>query len=177
VSESLVAERSDPGLPDGGVRPSGHAAPHAAPGTAHADGGSCAEPHPGAGRPDPDGSAPHADPRRPRGPGRPQDRHRDLPLRPGGLALRGARPQRRGGPDREPQRRQGAQALRPEGDRRRAHPGDLHRRSRRRGEAGGGVPPSGAGGEGGPGHRLHLQRRLPGGGPGGRGAQDPHRAL
>ena len=58
MSESLVAERSDPGLSDGGVRPSGHADPHAASGTAHADGGSCAEPHPGAGRPDPDGSAP-----------------------------------------------------------------------------------------------------------------------
>ena len=83
----------------------------------------------------------------------------------------------RRGAGRGAQRRQGPGPLRAEGHGRPAHRGGLHRRGRRHHQAGERVPRPGAAPERRRRHRLHLQRRLPGGGAGGRGAEEAHHPL
>ena len=106
-----------------------------------------------------------------------QDRHRHVPLRRGGGPVRRAGAQRRRSDRRSAQRGQGSRALRNQGTRRRADRDRIRRRGRRHDQAGQRIPQPRAARQRRRGHRLHLQRRLPRGRAGRRGAEEADGVL
>ena len=109
------------------------------------------------------------------GPGADQARHRDVPFRSSGRSVRDTGAQRGRADGRDAQCGHRARALQGQGLRRQAGRACHHRRGRRSAEAGLRVPQPRVAGR--LRRRLHLERRLPGDRPGGRGAEEAHGAV